>query len=97
MHAADLRRLLDAAHRGGESRAFLDSAAADLHALLLEVHELRECQDRRRRATRETGRRIQRLRSKGLRRAAIVERMGISVGTYHRALASVENPDTRSR
>ena len=54
MHAADLRRLLDAAHRGGESRAFLDRMAAQLVHLELRVADLERLVDRRRLAQSST-------------------------------------------
>ena len=76
----NLRRFFAAASAAGVAAELSRAAAAELIAILDRPEP-----DRRRVATYELSRAIARLKSKGIPRAAICERLGVSIHQYYRA------------
>lgn len=82
---ATVRELLAYAERGGASREWLQAAADELLAALLELQERRE--HHRRDDTLQTARQAAALRRRGVAAIAIAQRLGCSRGSVYRLVA----------
>jgi hypothetical protein len=86
MAPADVRRMLDAAVRGGESRSFVERMAGELVALELRVADLERAVDPRRRASIEKAHRVRNALDAGATPAQVRARFRLGRSALYRAL-----------